>query len=146
MNMLRVAALSSGVFAALLVLSACSDTGPQGDRPAPAVGFVTVAPSAVPVSVTLSGRTVAFETSEVRPQVSGIIRRRLFTEGSTVRAGQPLYEIDPSLYRASVHQAEANLAQARASARVRRLDTGGAQAFVAKSVSLAPTLITKLKN
>ena len=116
MNMLRVAALPSGVFAALLALSACSDTGPQGDRPAATVGFVTVAPSAVPVSVTLSGRTVAFETSEVRPQVSGIIRRRLFTEGSTVRAGQPLYEIDPSLYRASVQQAEANLAQARASA------------------------------
>lgn len=116
MNMLRVVSLSSGLFAALLALSACSDSAPSGSRPAPTVGFVTVEPSAVPVSVALSGRTVAFETSEVRPQVTGIIRRRLFTEGSYVRAGQPLYEIDASLYRASVQQAEANLAQSRASA------------------------------
>ena len=55
----------------------------------------------------LAGRTVAYETSEVRPQVSGIIRRRLFTEGSFVRAGQQLYEIDDRLFRAAVRQAEA---------------------------------------
>jgi membrane fusion protein (multidrug efflux system) len=52
----------------------------------------------------------------VRPQINGLIRRRLFTEGSVVRAGQPLYQIDSSLYRAAVNQAEANLASARASA------------------------------
>lgn len=66
--------------------------------------------------MTLGGRTVAFETSEVRPQVAGVIRRRLFTEGSYVRAGQPLFEVDPSLYRAAANQAQANLASARASA------------------------------
>lgn len=70
----------------------------------------------MPVPVTLGGRTVAFETSEVRPQVAGVIQRRLFTEGSYVRAGQPLFQIDPSLYRASVNQAQANLQSARASA------------------------------
>jgi len=70
--------------------------------------------------VSLGGRTVAFETSEVRPQVSGIIQRRLFTEGSNVRAGQPLYQIDPSLYRASALQAQANLAAARATAEAAR--------------------------
>lgn len=59
---------------------------------------------------------MAFETSEVRPQVSGVIRRRYFTEGSYVQAGQPLFQIDPSLYRAAVNQAQANLASARASA------------------------------
>jgi membrane fusion protein (multidrug efflux system) len=80
------------------------------------VGTVVARASSVPVSVSLSGRTVAFETSEVRPQVSGLIRRRLFTEGSLVGAGQPLYQIDASLYRAAVNQAEANLASARASA------------------------------
>jgi membrane fusion protein (multidrug efflux system) len=80
------------------------------------VGFIVAAPSAVPLSVTLGGRTVAFETSEVRPQVAGVIQRRLFTEGSYVRAGQPLFQIDPSLYRASVNQAQANLQSARASA------------------------------
>ncbi len=75
-----------------------------------------VEPVAVPISVTLAGRTVAYETSEVRPQVSGIIRRRLFVEGSFVRAGQQLYEIDDRLFRAAVRQAEANLASARATA------------------------------
>ncbi len=75
-----------------------------------------ITPQAVPLSVTLAGRTVAYETSEVRPQVSGVIRKRFFTEGGYVRAGQPLFEIDPSLYRAAVNQAEANLASAKASA------------------------------
>ncbi|PZQ53843.1 MAG: efflux RND transporter periplasmic adaptor subunit [Novosphingobium pentaromativorans] len=85
-------------------------------RGAPEVGFIVVQPASVPVAVTLSGRTVAFETSEVRPQVTGVIVKRLFTEGSMVRAGQPLYQIDPSLYRAAVNQASADLASARATA------------------------------
>ncbi len=72
-------------------------------------------PSAVPLPVTLGGRTVAFETSEVRPQVTGVIRKRLFTEGSYVKAGQPLYQIDPSLFQAAVNQAQANLSSAQAS-------------------------------
>ena len=72
--------------------------------------------SDVPLSSTLGGRTVAFETSEVRPQVAGVIQKRLFTEGSYVNAGQPLFQIDPSLYRAAVNQAQANLQSARASA------------------------------
>lgn len=103
---------------AVATLSACSgDPGAdQGHKPDPAVGYIVAAPSTVPVGVTLSGRTVAFETSEVRPQVTGVIRRRLFTEGSLVKAGQPLFEIDPSLYRAAVNQAQANLSSARASA------------------------------
>jgi membrane fusion protein (multidrug efflux system) len=105
-----------GVSLALGTLAACSGEEEQGDRGPPTVGYVTVTPSQVPISVSLGGRIVAYETSEVRPQVSGIIRRRLFTEGSNVRAGQPLYQIDPSLYRAAVEQAEANLAAARATA------------------------------
>ncbi|NIJ39563.1 membrane fusion protein (multidrug efflux system) [Sphingopyxis panaciterrae] len=102
----------------MLSLGACSgkdDAGGRG-RGAPEVGYVTVTMQAVPVTTQLGGRTVAFETSEVRPQVNGLIRRRLFTEGSLVRAGQPLYQIDPSLYQAAVDQASANLASARASA------------------------------
>src|SRR5690349_9212781 len=111
----RSAFIRSGLCLALLGLAACSDGG-RDERPPPQVGYVVVQPSAVPVSVTLAGRTVAYETSEVRPQITGLIRRRMFTEGSVVRAGQPLYQIDASLYRASVNQAEANLASARASA------------------------------
>ena len=72
--------------------------------------------ASVPLLSELGGRTVAFETSEVRPQVNGLIRRRNFTEGSAVRQGQPLFQIDPSLYQAAVNQAAANLANARASA------------------------------
>lgn len=101
-----------------VLLSGCgkSDDKKSGQRPPPQVGFLVASPSAVPIPVTLGGRTVAFETSEVRPQVAGVIQRRLFTEGSYVRAGQPLFQIDPSLYRANVNQAQANLASAQASA------------------------------
>lgn len=101
---------------AAALLASCGGAGEKKDRPPPEVGFIVAKASSVPLSVSLSGRTVALETSEVRPQVSGIIRRRLFTEGSFVRAGQPLFEIDPSLYRAAASQAQANLASARASA------------------------------
>jgi membrane fusion protein (multidrug efflux system) len=112
----QAAVIRGGLCILILALAACSGGGGNRGASAPEVGFVTVQPSAVPVSVTLGGRTVAYETSEVRPQINGLIRRRLFTEGSVVRAGQPLYEIDSSLYRAAVNQAEANLASARASA------------------------------
>jgi|SRR5690606_13690663 membrane fusion protein (multidrug efflux system) len=112
-----LALVRSGLLAlALAMLAACSGGEGGGERAPPEVGYVVVRPTAVPISVTLAGRTVAYETSEVRPQITGLIRRRLFTEGSVVRAGQPLYQIDASLYRAAVNQAEANLASARASA------------------------------
>ncbi|WP_168454670.1 efflux RND transporter periplasmic adaptor subunit [Sphingopyxis microcysteis] len=119
--------LAGTLCAATLSLGACSsekEAGKNG-RGAPEVGFVVARVEAVPVTTSLGGRTVAFETSEVRPQVGGLIRRRLFTEGGFVRAGQPLYQIDASLYQAAVDQAAANLASARASAqaadeRVRR--------------------------
>ena len=100
-----------------LSLAACSRSDAQnqrGQRRPTEVGFVVAQRSAVPVQSLLGGRTVAFETSEVRPQVSGLIRRRNFTEGSYVRQGQPLFQIDPSLYRAAVNQAQANVASSRA--------------------------------
>jgi membrane fusion protein (multidrug efflux system) len=64
--------------------------------------------------IELPGRTSAFETSDVRPQVSGVIQARAFTEGSIVHKGETLYQIDPSLYRAAVNQAQANLKSAQA--------------------------------
>lgn len=116
MRLLRVV-LVGGLSASLALLCGCSDAEERGRAGSvPQVGFVTVEPVAVPIPVTLAGRTVAYETSEVRPQVSGIIRRRLFVEGSFVRAGQQLYELDDRLFRAAVRQAEANLASARATA------------------------------
>ena len=77
---------------------------------------MVVQQSSAPITAELSGRTAAFESSDVRPQVSGIIRRRFFTEGALVRQGQPLYEIDPRLYHAAVNQASANLQAAQANA------------------------------
>jgi len=115
MPKLRAAIALGGLCFALSILSSCSGKNDRA-RPDPQVGFMTATQSAVPISVSLAGRTVAYESSEVRPQVNGIIRRRLFTEGSYVNAGQPLYQIDASLYRAAANQAEANLASARASA------------------------------
>jgi membrane fusion protein (multidrug efflux system) len=73
-----------------------------------------MAPSSVPLQIELAGRTTAYETSDVRPQISGVIKARRFQEGAMVHEGQTLYEIDPSLYRAAVAQAEANLANAEA--------------------------------
>jgi len=82
--------------------------------PPPEAGYVVVQAKTVPLMVELPGRTAAFETSDVRPQVSGIIQARLFTEGSIVHKGQTLYQIDPRLYRAAVNQAQANLEAAQA--------------------------------
>lgn len=104
-------------FLALVILAALSGCARKDKRPPPPpeAGYVVVAAQTVPLEVELSGRTSAVETAEVRPQVSGVILDRKFEEGSLVAKGQTLYEIDPSLYRASAAQAEANLAQAQAS-------------------------------
>lgn len=106
-----------------LALAACSGgedkaqgkgKGGQPGQGTPTVGYVVVQPTSVAMTTELSGRTTAFESSDVRPQVTGIIRRRFFTEGTLVKKGQPLYEIDPRLYRAAANEAQANLQSARA--------------------------------
>ena len=101
----------------LLGLSACGSAG-TGDQPAAPpptpVTFVPVRQQAVGLSAELPGRTAPFETSEVRPQVSGLVTARLFTEGDMVRAGQPLYRIDPAPYQARVASARAALTRSRA--------------------------------
>jgi len=113
----RSATRRGGLLILLALIAACSGGKDAGrSRPPAQVGYYVAQMSTVPLSVTLGGRTVAYETSEVRPQVTGLIQRRLFAEGAFVRAGQPLYQIDPSLYRAAANQASANLSSARASA------------------------------
>jgi len=100
------------------VLTACSGGEEKGrqDRPT-TVGFVVVQPTDVALPSTLAGRVVAQETSEVRPQISGLVRRILFSPGGYVRAGQPLFQIDPSLYRAAAAEARAAVASAEANAK-----------------------------
>lgn len=107
-----------------LALAACGSGGKKAGGPGAMgpknVGYVVVQPQDVPQVTELPGRTSAYRSSEVRPQISGVILRRLFTEGALVRAGQPLYEIDPAPYRAAAAEAEANLASALATAQAAR--------------------------
>ncbi|MBX9663456.1 efflux RND transporter periplasmic adaptor subunit [Novosphingobium sp.] len=96
------------------LLTGCSGAPAKRSPPTPEAGYVVLREEAVALPTVLAGRTAAYEVSEVRPQVSGVIRTRLFTEGGQVSAGQTLYQIDPSLYRAAAAEAEANLASASA--------------------------------
>ena len=104
---------SAALFAALL-LSACGKQAPPPPPP-PQVGVVTVQMQPVTLTTELPGRTSPYESSEVRPQVDGIILKRLFREGESVRTGQVLYQIDPAPYAAAVANARAALARAQAS-------------------------------
>src|SRR4051812_7134236 len=99
---------------AVSLLAACggSKPPPGGAKPAPEAGYVVLQAQSVPLNLTLPARTTAFEISEVRPQVSGIIRARLFTEGALVHEGDLLYRIDPRVYQSAASQARADLASA----------------------------------
>lgn len=94
---------------ALVLLSACGAKPEQEASPTPTVAVAAVTESPVQLSDSLQGRVVAFRTAEIRPQVGGIVQRRLFTEGATVRAGQPLFQINASPFRAEADSASANL-------------------------------------
>jgi membrane fusion protein (multidrug efflux system) len=107
--------LRTAPVALVLALAACSSKPAPVPKGPPEVGTVTLASAAVPVFTELTGRTNATTSSDVRPQVDGIIQARLFKEGSLVRKGQPLYQIDPKPYRAARDQAAATLESARAS-------------------------------
>jgi membrane fusion protein (multidrug efflux system) len=108
------------IAAAALALASCGSASDEGgksrDRGPTAVSYVVVQPTSVPLVQSLPARVSAFEVSQVRPQVSGIVQKRYFTEGAFVRKGQTLYQIDPSQYQASVAQASANVRAAQASA------------------------------
>ncbi|MDI1297050.1 MAG: efflux RND transporter periplasmic adaptor subunit [bacterium] len=114
--------MQKGFFIGLL---ACVSTGAlvgcgKNETPAlppPAVGVVTLKVETAPLLNELPGKIAAVETAEVRPQINGIIRRRLFTEGGFVQAGQLLYEIEDAPYRAALAQAQGSLAKANAAIR-----------------------------
>ena len=105
------------VFLGGLPLAGCDR--PTQSRQPPAtreVAIVTVQPQKVMLTTELPGRTAAFRIAEIRPQVSGLIQKRLFTEGSDVKAGQVLYQIDPAPFQAALDNATANLAVTKNSA------------------------------
>jgi membrane fusion protein (multidrug efflux system) len=105
----------------LAPLAACNEQSaaavPPAPPPPPEVSVVTTQPQRVPVATELPGRTAAYRVAEVRPQVNGIILKRLFVEGGEVKAGQQLYQIDPAPYAAALQSARAELAKAQAAAK-----------------------------
>ncbi|WP_226858535.1 efflux RND transporter periplasmic adaptor subunit [Diaphorobacter aerolatus] len=105
------------ISACALAVSACSrnDSKPAAAPGPTEVGVFTLQPERQVVTNELPGRTSAFLTAEIRPQVGGILQKRLFTEGATVKAGQVLYQIDPATYSVALKSAEAALAKSRAS-------------------------------
>src|SRR4051795_1610264 len=121
---------SAALLVAVLLLSACGSSsqdgaGARGARGGAGkgptqVGYVVVQQGSAPIEQQLPGRVAAYQVSEVRPQVSGVILKRLFQEGSVVRQGQTLYQIDPSVYNAQAAQAAANLQSARAQSEAAR--------------------------
>lgn len=121
----RSAAIGAvGLAAIALTLAACGQKGGAGGMGMGGpteVGYVVVQGQSVGLTTELAGRTSAFLVSEVRPQVGGVIKSRLFQEGSIVRAGQSLYQIDPATYQATVNSAAASLAQAQAQATAAKL-------------------------
>ena len=106
----------AAILVAALCLSGCTkkDDEARGRGGPATVGYVVVNTQPLNVTQQLSGRTSAFLVSEVRPQVGGIIKARLFTEGGQVKAGQSLYQIDPATYQAAYDSALAQQAQAQA--------------------------------
>ena len=110
-----------GLAAIALTLAACGKGQGAGGAgmgmggPAE-VGYIVVQPQSVGLTTELAGRTSAYLVSDVRPQVGGVIKSRLFQEGSIVHAGQSLYQIDPATYQATYNSAVAALAQAQAQA------------------------------
>jgi len=112
--------LLAGCLLATTLLGACASEE-AGPPPPPEVGVLTLSSRSISITDQLPGRTTAFRVAEVRPQVTGIVQRRLFTEGSEVKAGEQLFQIDPASYRAALSSAEAALKRAEAQAVSARL-------------------------
>jgi len=100
--------LAAVLFGAL-ALQGCDRRQEAPPPPVPEVATVTVQPQQVVLTTELPGRTSAYLVAEIRPQVNGLVQKRLFTEGSDVKAGEALYEIDPAPFKAALDQAAANL-------------------------------------
>ncbi len=98
----------------VVLLIGCGHKAPPPAPPPPKVSVVTVQTQAVPITTELPGRVAGYRTADVRPQVNGIILKRLFVEGRDVKVGQQLYQIDPAPYKASYDSAVAADASARA--------------------------------
>jgi membrane fusion protein (multidrug efflux system) len=104
------------ILTAIALLAGCSKSTTEAPRTQQVaeVGVFRVAQEALQITTELPGRTAAYQVAEVRPQVSGLIKKRLFVEGADVKAGVPLYQIDAATYQASYNAAKASLSKAKA--------------------------------
>ena len=128
----QMALLGSALLTALVVLSACGRTRPAGPPPAPPeVSVVTVERATVPFTIELPGRTTAYRIAQVRARVDGIVLKREFIEGSDVKAGQRLYQVDPAPYRATLDSAQAMLQKAQANVVALNAQAGRYKALLA---------------
>ena len=117
----RITLLSSLILSTA-ILTGCDDAGKQqAQMPAPQVTVHVVNSAPLSITTELPGRTSAFRIAEVRPQVSGIILKRNFVEGSDVQAGQSLYQIDPATYQAAYDSAKGEESKAQAAATIAHL-------------------------
>jgi len=106
--------IATGGLIGIMLLGGCGQQSPAGKQPPPEVAIVEIKAEKVSITTELPGRISAYFVAEVRPQVGGIIQRRLFQEGSDVRAGEVLYQIDPAIYQAAYASTRATLARAEA--------------------------------
>ena len=105
------------ITASWIILSGCEDKIPTTQAPTIEVGVITIQEQAIALQQELTGRVKAKLVSQVRPQISGIITKQLFTEGSLVTQGEILYQIDSATYQASYFQAKASLESAKVDAK-----------------------------
>lgn len=113
MSIKSASAALMSILAVAVFLAGCQEEAAPPAQQKPKVGIVTVQTEPFAVTTDLPGRTRAYRIAEVRPQVNGIIQKRLFTEGSDVKAGQQLYQIDASVYEATLKSAQASLASSK---------------------------------
>lgn len=109
--------VTAAVFLSLIVLAmlgGCSGGEPPPEAVTPKVSVISIKPQSQVLTTELAGRTQAFMVAQIRPQVGGIVQRRLFVEGADVKVGQALYQLDAASYTAALAQAEASLAKYRA--------------------------------
>lgn len=141
----RFSLLPSFIIFSAALLAGCNDQGDtqaHAGEPQVTVHVVETAPLAV--TTELPGRTSAFRIAEVRPQVSGIVLKRNFTEGSDVEAGQSLYQIDPATYQADYDSAKGELAKSEAAAAIAHLTVKRYVHWSAQNISANRNMIRRL--
>ena len=124
--------------ALIAVLAGCNQQKQAAGQPPaggpPEVSVITIGPQPLTVTTELPGRTAAYRVAEIRPQVSGIVLKRLFREGSEVKAGDQLYQIDPAIYEAALASAQADVQKAEANLQAARNKAGRYGDLVKNSV------------